>query len=256
MSAPNTNQLSYNAYVTHIGVMAVVQTQNVGGVVQGVDPAFTEIIPNMLNYAELRIQRDLDILASQATNTYTLTPGTPVFSLPVNDFFTIQTAAIVTNGDQPLLPVSKEFIQNCYSGQGNAGVPQYFAVTGDNFGDGADSYMNVYLGPPPNYPYTLRVTGMIRTPSLYTYASPGVADTQYTWISSYLPDMLIMASMIYISMFQRNFGVTSSDSESGMTYEKQYQALRLGAISDENMRKFMGSGWSSYSTPTSATPTR
>jgi hypothetical protein len=172
MSAPNTNQLSYNAYVTHIGVMAVVQTQNVGGVVQGVDPAFTEIIPNMLNYAELRIQRDLDILASQASNTYTLTPGTPIFSLPVNDFFTVQTVAIVTNGDQPLLPVSKEFIQNCYSGQSNADVPQYFAVTGDNFGDGADSYMNVYLGPPPNYPYTLRVTGMIRTPSLYTYASP------------------------------------------------------------------------------------
>jgi hypothetical protein len=68
--------------------------------------------------------------------------------------------------------------------------------------------------------------------------------------------MLIMASMIYISAFQRNFGPTSDTPESGMTYEKQYQALRLGAIAEENRKKFQCSGWSSYSTPTSATPTR
>jgi hypothetical protein len=68
--------------------------------------------------------------------------------------------------------------------------------------------------------------------------------------------MLMLGSMIYISMFQRNFGVASDTPESGMTYEKQYQALRLGAIAEENRRKLQGSAWSSYSTPTSATPTR
>jgi hypothetical protein len=256
MSTPGTNPLSYNDFVTHMGVMAVVQTQSVGGVVEGIDPAFTEIIPNMLNYAELRIQRDLDLLASQATNTYTLTAGNPILGIPVNDFFTIQTMAVQTNGGTPLLPVSKEYIQNVYGGPGGQGTPQYFAMVGDDFGDGANTFTNVLLGPPPNYNYTVRVTGTIRTPSLFQYASAGVADTATTWISTNVPDMLIMASMIYISAFQRNFGVASSDPDSGMTYEKQYQALRLGAISEENRRKFQGSAWSSYSTPTSATPTR
>lgn len=251
-----TNPLSYNAYIQQMGVMAVVMTEEIGGVYQGVDPAFQEITPQMLNYAELRIQRDLDLLASQAANTYTLTAGDPILSLPVDDFLTVQTLAVKAPGAIPLLPVSKEFIQNVYGGPGGQGTPRYFAMVGDDFGDGADSFNNVYLGPTPNFAYSIRVTGTIRTPSLYKYATFGVADTEYTYISSYYPDMLIMASLIYISAFQRNFGPTSDTPESGMTYEKQYQALRLGAIEEENRKKQMGSGWSSYSTPTSATPTR
>jgi hypothetical protein len=100
------------------------------------------------------------------------------------------------------------------------------------------------------------VTGSSRAPSLYQYATAGVADTSYTYISAYYPDMLVMASMIYISAFQRQFSATSDDTQMGQTYEKAYQALRLAAIPDENKRKFQGSGWSSYSTPTAATPTR
>jgi len=263
VSTPATNPLSFNAYVQQIGVMAVVQTQAVNGVYQGIDAAFTAIIPQMLNYAELRIQRDLDFLSSQSANTYTLAPGDAVFSIPVDDFFTVQTLEIVQmNGTTPvnatpLVPASKEFIQNVYGGgMANAGTPKYFAMYGDNWEDGQDTFNNVYLGPTPNYAYTLRVTGSSRAPSLYKYASAGVADTAYTYISAYYPDMLIMASMIYISAFQRNFSATSDDTEMSMSYEKQYQALRLAAIPDENKRKFQGSSWSSYSTPVAATPTR
>ena len=258
MTVP-TNPLSFNSYVTQIGIMAVVQTQNVGGVVQFVDPAAQGILPQLLNYAELRIQRDLDLLASQSSNTYTLTPGVNVFPLPVDDFLTVQTLEVLVSPGAtptPLLPVSKEFIQNCYGGLSSAGTPQYFAMYGDNFSSEQDTNTNILLGPPPNFGYTLRVTGTCREPSLYQNAQAGIADTEYTYISSYMPDLLIMASMIYISAFQRNFGPISDSPESGMTYEKQYQALRIGAISEENRRKQMGSGWSSYSTPVSATPTR
>jgi hypothetical protein len=68
--------------------------------------------------------------------------------------------------------------------------------------------------------------------------------------------LLVIASMIYITMYQRNFSATSDSPDMGMTYEKQYQALRLGAIGEEDRRKQMGSAWSAYATPTSATPTR
>ncbi len=245
-----------------MGVMAVVTTTNVAGVVQGVDPDFNNIIPNMLNYAELRIQRDLDMLSSQTSNTYPLTVGLNVFPLPVDDFLTVQTLEIVQTSAgsvvnaSPLLPVSKEFIQNVYGGLGSAGTPQYFAMYGDTFGGTEDVNTNILFGPAPNYAYTLRVTGTTRAPSLNKYATAGVADTQYTYISAYYPDLLVLASMIYITMFQRNFGPASDTPESGMTYEKQYQAIRLGAIPEENRRKSQGSGWSAYSTPTAATPTR
>jgi hypothetical protein len=157
---------------------------------------------------------------------------------------------------QTLLPVSKEFIQNCYSGLASAGTPQYYAMYGDNFGTPAFAFNNVLLGPPPNFAYPIRVTGLIKIPSLFNYATAGVADTQFTYISAYYPDMLIMASMIYISAFQRNFSATSDSADMGMTYEKQYQALRLGGVQDENERNLEGSSWTAYMTPTSATPTR
>jgi hypothetical protein len=261
MTTP-TNPLSYNAFITQLGVMAVALTTETAGVAQFVDAPLQAIVPMILNYAELRISRDLDLLASQTSNTYTLTAGVPVFSLPVNDFQVVQTLEIVTlyNGtvvnSQPLTPVSKEFIQNCFGGLMSADMPKYFAMYGDNFGDEQDSATNILFGPAPNFAYSLRVTGTACPPSLYQNAVAGIADTAYTYISAYYSDMLVIASMIYISAYQRNWSATADDSEMAQSYEKQYQALRLGAVPLENRRKQMGSGWTAYSTPIAATPTR
>lgn len=262
MTTPATNPLSYNAYVQNIGVMAVVLTQETAGVYSFVDAPVQTILPQMLNYAELRCARDLDLLSSQSSNIYTLTAGQNVFPLPSNDFLTVQTLEILQmSGSQvvnatPLTPVSKEFIQNCYSGLFSANTPRYFAMYGSDFGGDYNTETNILFGPAPNFAYPLRVTGTVREPSLYLNATAGPADTAYTYLSQWYPDMLMMASMIYISAFQRNFGNMGDTPESGMTYEKQYQALRLGGIAEENRRKLQGSGWSAYSTPVSATPTR
>jgi hypothetical protein len=259
---PPTNALSYNAFITQIGVMAVTLTTETAGVVQFVDPPLQAIVPAILNYAELRINRDLDCLSSQTSNIYTLTAAQNVFSLPVNDFVTVQTLEIVylSNGvvvdSCPLVPVSKEFIQNCYGGMFSANTPRYYAMYGDNFGDEQDSATNILFGPAPNYAYSLRVTGTAYAPSLYQSASAGPADSVYTYISQWYPDLLIMAAMVYVSAFQRNFSAASDDVETAMTYEKQYQALRLGAVPLENRRKGQATGWTPYSTPIAATPTR
>ena len=257
-----TNPLSYNAYIQTIASLAVVQASETSGVFSFVDAPLQAIVAQMLNYAELRISRDCNLLASISSNTYTLTPSQQIFSLPVDDFLTVQTLEILqTNGGQvvnssPVLPVSKEFIQNCYGGLGFAGQPQYFAMYGDNFGDEQDTATNIYFGPTPNFAYTLRVTGTTRGPSLFKNASAGIADTEYTYISAYMPDLLVMASMIFISAFQRQFSATSDDPAMGITYEKQYQILRAGAIGEEDRRKLSGSAWSAYATAQSATPTR
>lgn len=79
--------------------MAIVNTTTSSGVVVGVDPAFNAIIPQMLNYAELRIQRDLDLLPSQTSNSsYTLTAGNNLLTVSVNDFVTIQTLGVTAGG--------------------------------------------------------------------------------------------------------------------------------------------------------------
>jgi hypothetical protein len=252
----NTNPLSYNAYIQNMAVLAVYTVAETTGVYAFVDAPISLSVPAMLNYAELRIQRDLDLLSAQSSNGYTLTAGVNVFPLPVDDFFIVNTLHVLVPGSVPLVAVSKEFIQNVCGFGSSPGLPLYYAMFGDTFGGTGDTNTNILLGPTPNFAYSIKVTGTQRLPSLYKNASAGNADTVYNYISAYYPDLLLLASMIYITMLQRNFGAVGDTPESGMTYEKQYQAARIGAIAEENRRKQMGSGWTSYSTPVSATPTR
>lgn len=256
MSSPQTNPLTYNGYVTQIATMAVVNTQTTNGVVEGVDTEFNNLIPQMLNYAELRIQRDLDLLPSQTTNTFTLTSGNNLLEIDVDDFVTIQSIQ-VTSGTAKLtvLPVSKEYIQNVYNDSSVTGMPTVYAMYGGD-STGGNTYNYVLFGPYPNSNYPVLVTGTVRLPSLYKFASTGLASTNTTFISTYLPDLLIQASLIYISQFQRNFGSAANDPAMGPTYELQYQNLLKSAIVEEARKKFQASAWSSMSPAMAATPTR
>jgi hypothetical protein len=261
MSTPNTTPLTYNGYVTQVATMAVVNTQIVNGVVEGVDDAFNSIISQMLNYAELRIQRDLDLQQLLTTGSYNLTAGNNVLQISVNDFVTIQTLAIVSGtASIPILPVSKEFMQNVWGDSSVLAQPQYFSMYGGNPDtggfSGGNTYTNILFGPYPDLNYTVNVTGTIRMPTLYQSATPSLAATGTTWISTYLPDLLVQASLIYISQFQRNFGPTSNDPNMAGSYEEQYENLLKGAIVEEARKRFQSTGWASQSPALVATPTR
>jgi hypothetical protein len=67
---------------------------------------------------------------------------------------------------------------------------------------------------------------------------------------------MIMASMVYVSAYQRNFGRQSDDPAMAVSYEAQYQTLLRGAAVEEARKKFEGSGWTSQSPSPTATPTR
>ena len=255
--AVNTTPLTYNGYVTQIATMAVVNTETIDGIVVGVDAAFNNIIPQMLNYAELRIQRDLDLLPLQTNNTYSLTIGQNLLQIPVSDFVVIQTLG-VNSGTAllPLLPATKEFLQNVYGDSGSIGVPAYFAMIGGDALTSGNTYNNVLVGPYPDSNYPVTVFGTNRMASLYQSATTAAAATGTTFISTYLPDILIMASLIYISAFQRNFGRMSDDPAMAQSYEGQYQVLVKGAVAEEYGKKFEASAWSSSSSSPAATPTR
>jgi hypothetical protein len=265
-----TTALSYNGYVTQVATLAVLQQTLIttgtspNSLVTSSDPNFTNVIPQMLNYAELRIQRDLDFLATQNQKTTTVSAtSTNQFALPSQEFVTLQTVTVTdpNGGVTPLLPISKSFLQNVYATNGATGTPQYFAVYGNNqltSSSTVDSNQNIIFGPwtPATGTYTFTITGTTRQPTLYNFAVSGQADTNYTFISQNLPDMLVMASMIYISAYQRNFGRINDDPAMAQTYESQYQALMKGAMVEEARKKYQAAGWTSYSPSPVATPTR
>lgn len=254
----NTTPLTYNGYINQIATMAVVNTTTVNGVVQGVDAAFNAIIPQMLNYAELRIQRDLDLLPSVVSRSYAIAQSSNILPISVDDFVTVQTVQI-TQSSLPavtLLPVSKEYVQMVYSDPTTKGTPVCFAMTGGDSATGGSVYNNIVFGPYADQAYPVTIYGTIRTPTLYSFATTAQANTSTTFISTYLPDLLIMASLVYISAFQRNFGRMSDDPAMAQSYEGQYQSLKNAAAIEEYRKKFQGSAWSSMSVPQGATPTR
>jgi hypothetical protein len=235
--------MDYNTYVQQIATMAVVPTT---------DTNFQIILPQMISYAELRMQRDLDFLSTQISNSsYSLTSGNGTLTIPTSQFIVMQTFEVIDNSSNssPLLPVTKEFIQNVYGTGSTTGLPQYFAVYGGDTATTGLTSQNMIVGPIPDSNYSVRLTGTVRS-------APLSASNTTTFISVYLPDMMIMASMIYISAYQRNFGRLNDDPAMAQTYESQYQALKASALIEENRKKFEASAWSPYSPAPAATPNR
>lgn len=235
--------LTYSTYVQQIATMAVVPVT---------DPNFTIIIPSMIDYAELRMQRDLDFLSTQTSNTsYSFTSGNNVLTIPSSGFVVMQTVEVIdgSGNSTPLLPIGKEYIQNVYPTGSTSGLPQYFAVYGGDAATAGLTSQNILVGPTPSTGYSVRLTGTIRS-------TPLSASNTTTFISTYLPDIFVMASMIYISAYQRNFGRINDDPAMAQTYESQYQSLLKSAMIEENRKKFQSAAWTSYSPSPLASPTR
>jgi hypothetical protein len=258
MPSPYTSALTYNLYVTQVATMTVVNVQTVNGVVVGVDDAFNNLIPQMLNYAELRIQRDLDLTQALVTSIpYSLTIGTPSLDIPVDDFVVINTISVDTGiMRMPLMPVTREFLQNVYPMGSTLGTPQFFAITGGDAATSGNTTRGLLFGPPPDIAYSIYIGGTKRMDTLYEKATPALAATGTTYISAQLPDLLLQASMIYISQFQRNFGAASNDPQMGPTYEAQYQNLLRMAMLEEARKRFQAAAWTSQTPAVAASPTR
>jgi len=235
--------MNYNEFVQQIATMAVVPTT---------DTNYQIILPQMINYAELRMQRDLDFLSTQISNSsYSFTSGNGTLTIPTSQFVVMETFEVIdgSGNSTPLLPVTKEYIQNVYGTGSTTGLPQYFAVYGGDSATTGLTSQNMIVGPIPDSNYSVRLTGTVRS-------APLSATNTTTFISTYLPDIMIMASMIYISAYQRNFGRMNDDPQMAQSYENQYQVLKTSALIEENRKKFEASAWSSYSPAPAATPNR
>ena len=149
--------LNYSSYVQQIATMAVVPVT---------DPNFTIIIPSMIDYAELRMQRDLDFLSTQTSNSsYSFAAGSNTLTIPATGFVVLQTIEVINGSgvSTPLLPVGKEYIQNVFGGGSTQGVPVVFAVYGGDSATAGLTSQNILVGPTPDSGYATRLTGTIRS---------------------------------------------------------------------------------------------
>lgn len=219
-------------------------------VVTPTDPAFVAILPEMIDYSELRLQRDLDFLATIASNsTFSLATNTRYLTFTQGTFVTLQDVNVITpvgtsdpNGGtrNPCLPVTKELLDYTYPSATGAGVPDKFAMFNQN---------TLYFGPWPDANYSVELVGTVRF-------TPLSATNTSNFLSTYFPDLYVAAAMIWISLFQRQFGAAANDPQMQSGYESTYQTLLHSATVEENRKKFQAAAWTSQSSSPVATPSR
>jgi hypothetical protein len=233
---------TYNSYVTQLANMMAVSPT---------DTSFVTWLPGCIDYAEQRIYRELDLLATLISDSSgQLTSGQRIFTLPTatGTFIDVENVAVLSPAGQttttgvrnPLIPVSLAVIDLLWpANSANTGQPVMFAMQNN---------AQIIVGPPPDGNYYVEVRGTQRP-------APLSVTNQTTILTTYIPDVFMAASMVYASGFMRNFGAQADDPRMSQSWESQYQTLKQSAEIEVFRSKFQSQSWSSQK-PTPANPVR
>jgi hypothetical protein len=212
------------------------------------------ILPTLIDQAEQRCYRDLDLLYLTTTHNITLVPNTNNVDISLyqpqvlilEDVWVILPAG-VTNPDLaeivPVYPASFEWVRMVYGNSAQKGPPNYYFMISDHL---------VGWGPFPDAAYTVIIKGKYRPAPLYSAAPNN--GTQSTVLTTLVPDLFLAAAMSAAAAYQHNWGAQSDDPRSAMSWETSYQTLLVGAQIEE-MRKKMH-GWMQMTSETPPMPMR
>jgi hypothetical protein len=215
------------------------------------NPEFEQYKPSVIMYAENRMYRELNLLATVIRDTSsTLTPNSRNFTLPsgsgrfvvvygVNVF----TPALTTDTRVQLVPTTRDAIDQAWPSETAASettVPTMWAPITDQ---------TLIVGPPPGDSYTVEVIGTIRPTALSE-------DNPTTYLSTYLPDAFMAASMISMTGSMKNWGAQGDDPKMALSWENQYQTLMKGVSLQDAQQKFAAISWTSQEPQPYAQPQR
>jgi hypothetical protein len=215
-------------------------------VVPVADVNYVDALPNIIDDAEQRLYRDLDLLNTIVQDSSQFFTGNQI-TIP-SAFLVVQDINVYTpvgpptgnSSRNPLLPASKEMIYALFPGTVGSAFPLYFApITQNTF----------IVGPFPDRAYYYEVVGTQRPAPL----SPSNTTTLLT---AYFPDLFLAASLAMGAGYLKDFGAATDDPQSGMSWEKKYTTQLKSAITEEARKKFQDEGWGSLSTGPAATPPR
>jgi hypothetical protein len=218
--------LTYATYVTSLANMMVVPVT---------DPGFIAMIPNCLDDAELFLQRKLDLVDSTVRDSSaTFTLSTRNFTLPssigtyiVAEQLNVITPVGTTNPESgtrnPLIPVSIDTLDFLWPSSNGSTVPVYFSMMDQDV---------AIVGPWPNAAYTVEVVGTQRFTPLYTSQTTSP-------LSVFFPDLLLAASLVFASGYQRNFGSMADDPKTAMSWKQHLDDLLGDAQTEEARKKFL-----------------
>lgn len=217
---------------------------------------FTNILPQAINYAEDRIYREMVFLATRAQDASLMfTPGSRTLGLQ-----SMTTVIIVPEGLSAITPLGAlpalgtrlgfgwatlDFIDVCWPTESLTQAP---ALSDNRWWTMRDA-QTIICSPTMDQAYVAEVTGLFR-PLQLSAANPN------TYLTTSYPDLMLAASMIFMSAYLRNFGAQADNPQMSQSWEAQYKVLAASATLEEQRRRGQGQGWSQNAPTPLATPQR
>lgn len=231
--------LTYSTFVTSLAGMWPISPA---------DTNYVAALPNIIDDAEQRVYRELDLLTTIVRDsTGTLTANSRNFTFPqhfvVSEAVNVYTPVSTTTNRYQLVPTSREFLDAVWPNEAAAStpsVPQYYAMITDQ---------TIIVGPPPDAAYTVEVIGTVRP-------APLSASNTTTYLTTYLPDVFLAASLVFSYGYMKDFGAVTDDPNAPGSWEAHYQKLIASANTEENRKKYASQAWTSKNPAPLATPPR
>lgn len=237
--------MNYTQYVTAIGDLLQYTVVDATSATPFANTDANNILPRMIEYAELRMYREYDFISTVTTNTGTVTANNRIYSIP-STIVVLQSANIITpvatspnSGTRnPLQRTSIEYLNFTWPTAATVGVPTIYALS--DLVLTTNPNPDIRLAPTPDAAYQIELLGTARPTALSS-------SNTSTFLTLNLPDVFIAASMVYGVGFQRDYGAQSGDPQMGLTWEAQYQSLKAGSMTEELRKKAQSTTWTPYS---------
>jgi hypothetical protein len=231
--------LTYTTYVTSLANLLVVPAT---------DPNFVTALPNIIDDAEQRIYRELDLLDTIIRDmSGNLSANSRNFTFPqhmiVVESMNVFTPSGSTTNRNQMVPVAREWLDAVWGNEASTTVPSiptYYAMITDQ---------QIIVGPPPDANYTMEVVGTIRP-------APLSASNTTTYLTTYLPDLFLTASLIFGSGYQLNFSAMGDNPAQAVSWESHYAQLLQSANTEEQRKRYASQAWSPKQPAALATPPR
>lgn len=244
---------NYSQYVAALADLMIIPITDATLAAPSSDQNFNTILPRIIEYAEQRLYRELDLVQTRVTLTATLAANVRSVSTPGNlivlEGFNIITPAgatpdAVNATRNPVQRASLDFINYSYpvgtATNGTPSIPSYYENLDNS---------TVIVAPAPSDTFTAEFIGTVRPTTLSS-------TNTTTILTQYVPDIFLAASMIMGAGYQRDFGTQSSDPELAASWEQQYGKLLQSAIIETQRMKAQGQSWMPFSPAPTATPQR
>ncbi len=191
------------------------------GATLATDPTVYEQLPNLVNLAERRLQRDIKVVGTISVVSSTMINGTAVYAKPDRWRETVSMFVGVGTGyntRKELFTRSYEYCRNYWPNQTSEDEPRFYADY---------DYQHWLIVPTPDddYPYEI----------LYNEQPVYLDDNNQTnWFTEYAPDALLYGSLLEAQPFLKNEEMIS-------TWDQFYQRA-IGAINGEDLRQIVDRG--------------